>query len=59
MKRFIEKLKLTYAYYKSLDRAESKPERVNPQPMDELNIRPDVFAFLTCPGTLECEKKQG
>lgn len=57
MKEFIKKLKMTYAYYKSLGRLEERREKTNPQPIEKLNIRPDVFAFLTYPGTLECEKK--
>ena len=59
MKRFIEKLKLTFAYYKSLDKVEKKPKKTEPQPMEDLHIRPDVYAFLTYPGALECEKRNG
>ncbi len=42
--KFIEKIKKTYAYYKSLGKEEQKP-----QEFSDLNIRPDTFAFLTAP----------
>ena len=42
---FFEKLKKTFAYYKSLGKV--KPSK--PQEIGNLNIRPDYVAFLTCP----------
>lgn len=39
-----EKLKLTYKYYRSLGKKKEKPQEIK-----DLKIRPDVFAFLTCP----------
>ena len=39
-----EKLKRTYHYYRSLGKKKEKP-----QEMKDLKIRPDVYAFLTCP----------
>ena len=42
---FFEKLKKTFAYYKSLGKV--KPSK--PQDIDNLKIRPDYVAFLTCP----------
>ena len=43
--KFFEKLKKTFAYYKSLDKV--KPQKS--QDIGDLNIRPDYVAFLTCP----------
>ena len=41
--KFIEKLKKTYAYYKTLGKEETPPE------CSDLKIRSDYFAFLTAP----------
>ena len=43
--KFFEKLKKTFAYYKSLGQV--KPTK--PQNIGDLNVRPDYVAFLTCP----------
>lgn len=40
---FIKKLKMTYKYYKSLGM------KKKPQNMEDLKIRHDAYAFLTCP----------
>ena len=39
----VKKIKLTYQYYKSLGK------KKKPQSSFDLNIRSDVYAFLTCP----------
>ena len=39
----VKKIKLTYQYYKSLGK------KKKPQSSSDLNIRSDVYAFLTCP----------
>lgn len=49
-----EKLKRTYKYYRLLGKKKGKP-----QEMKDLKIRPDVYAFLTCPEPiLPSEKKE-
>ena len=52
---FFEKLKKTFAYYKSLDKI--KPSK--PQDIGELNIRSDYVAFLTCPYPVIKSEKRG
>ena len=41
--KFLEKLKKTYKYYKSLSRNSEQPKKADAQ------IRTDAIAFLTCP----------
>lgn len=41
--KLVKKFKLTYQYYKSLEK------KKKPQNISDLNIRSDVYAFLTCP----------
>lgn len=41
--KLVKKIKLTYQYYKSLKK------KKRPQNITDLNIRSDVYAFLTCP----------
>ena len=41
--KLVKKIKLTYQYYKSLGK------KKKPQSSSDLNIRSDVYAFLTCP----------
>ena len=50
--KFFEKIKKTFAHYKSLD-------KVKPQNIGELNIRPDYVAFLTCPYPVIKSEKGG
>lgn len=48
-----KKLKLTYKYYRSLGKKKGKQQEIK-----NLKIRPDVYAFLTCPEPiLPSEKK--
>lgn len=42
--KFFQKLKLAYKYYRSLGKKKEKPQEIK-----DLKIRPDAFAFLTCP----------
>ena len=41
--KLVKKIKLTYQYYKSLGK------KKKPQSSSDLNIRSDVYAFLTYP----------
>lgn len=41
--KLVKKINLTYQYYKSLGK------KKRPQNITDLNIRSDVYAFLTCP----------
>ena len=51
--KFVKKIKLTYQHYKSLEKKKS------PQNITVLNIRSDVYAFLTCPEpVIPSEKKE-
>lgn len=55
--KFIEKLKKTYAYYKALGK------KKKPQEIYDVKIRPDYYAFLTCPNPvlpseIQIQKKQ-
>ena len=52
---FFKRLKLTRAYFKSLGKKEQKNTETEPV---LTSIRPDYFAFLTCPyPVLPGEKK--
>lgn len=53
--KFFEKLKKTFAYYKSLGKV--KPTK--PQNIGDLNVRPDYVAFLTCPYPVINSEKGG
>lgn len=51
--KFVKKIKLTYQHYKSLEK------KKRPQNITDLNIRSDVYAFLTCPEpVIPSEKKE-
>lgn len=41
--KFFEKLKKTYRYYKSLGKNSNQPQK------EDVKIRADAIAFLTCP----------
>ncbi len=54
--KFSKRIKLTYKYFKSLGKR-PKPTKV-PQSMSDIKIRPDVFAFLTCPNPVLPSEKE-
>ena len=53
--KFFEKLKKTFAYYKSLGKV--KPTK--PQNIGDLSVRLDYVAFLTCPYPVINSEKGG
>ena len=50
--KLVKKIKLTYQYYKSLGK------KKKPQSSSDLNIRSDVYAFLTCPEPIKPGEKR-
>lgn len=51
--KFFEKLKKTYRYYKSLGKNSKQLQK------EEVKIRADAIAFLTCPSpVLKSEKEE-
>ena len=52
--KFIEKIKLTYKYYKSLGTKNRIKNEV--QNHSKVSVRSDVYAFLTYPGVLPEER---
>ena len=51
--KFIDKLKKTYAYYKSLGEKDDTPPR-----KQDIKMRADYFAFLTAPYPVTKNEKE-